>query len=892
MKRIAHFPPGLGQLLLLGALLLAGPRLHAASWGEQKALTLATDYLNHNDWSNAARAFGQFATNYPKSDSYSQAVLDEAQARFHLAQYPALISRLASQMPRAGGLADHYVYWIAEARFHGGNFQGAADDYDRLLRDYPSSPLRLEASVKQADALSRIGDWQAAIQILGPPERLFQQLAKASPASRFAIDGMMLLAAALESQRDYSGAARALADLGRSTLPPEDEWRRVYKLCQVQIEAGQLNDALRGSTNLVTSPAAAARPAFEARGLAMQAAILEQLGRLPEAILVSSSALATNLPAGLRRQAVLKIVELNLRRDDVAAAVQGLNSYLTDYPAEKESDLALLARSELYLRQGSQSPLGASPTNYLGLAAADLTALITNFPNSDFLGKAYLNLGWTLLLQSNMDDSAAAFSNAVARLTAPADADAAVARFKLADLQFEATNYPDAIDNYQQVVDAGALVPAVKRGLVPQALYQEMRAALAEDNLEVATSTLDSLLRDYPQTDFAGPSSLLVGEALNREANAVQARQVLSDFATRFPGSPLDPELQLAIIRTFESTGQWPEAVLRYDSWLATHTNDPSVPRAEFARAWAQSEAGTETNAFDSFTNFLARYPTNELAPYAQSWVADHYFRQGDFRNAELEFQEIPNKWSDPSLTRLADEAWMKAGLAAASLETYNDAIRIYTNLTGNPAVPPELRARAVFATADAYVLQPPDTNNPEANFNEAIRLLSQHVLGETNIPVVLQLDAQGRLGDYYSQLAALDPDSMRYYASAVTNYTSVMNSPAADVAARSEAEVGLAICLEKMGRLKPAADQSASPDDALAHLKNVIYGANLREGEKQDLYWVTQAGLNACRLLEESKQWDQLPSLCNKLDSLVPSMRPTWQRAAAKAPPAVGNVE
>ena len=86
----------------------------------------------------------------------------------------------------------------------------------------------------------------------------------------------------------------------------------------------------------------------------------------------------------------------------------------------------------------------------------------------------------------------------------------------------------------------------------------------------------------------------------------------------------------------------WPAAVARYDTWLQSYPTNSLLPQALYARAWANYQAGNETNALNQFTNFVTRFPTlPDLAPSAQWWVADHYFRLGDSVNAERNYKTI-----------------------------------------------------------------------------------------------------------------------------------------------------------------------------------------------------------------------------------------------------------
>jgi len=88
------------------------------------------------------------------------------------------------------------------------------------------------------------------------------------------------------------------------------------------------------------------------------------------------------------------------------------------------------------------------------------------------------------------------------------------------------------------------------------------------------------------------------------------------EFGKSAPDTPLMPELQLAVAATYERENQWANAIEQYDRCLAVFTNSSAWPRAEYYRAWATTYlAGQETNALTLFTNFIAQFPTNELAP-------------------------------------------------------------------------------------------------------------------------------------------------------------------------------------------------------------------------------------------------------------------------------------
>src|SRR5438270_127186 len=113
MKRSVGFWQGFR--LLVALLLLAGSamRLPGQSFGEKKAFDEALQSYNGGNWERAEREFSEFArTNIVTARYYPDAILLRAQAIFHLANYPAAIEVLTTNLPNAGKLADQFVYWI------------------------------------------------------------------------------------------------------------------------------------------------------------------------------------------------------------------------------------------------------------------------------------------------------------------------------------------------------------------------------------------------------------------------------------------------------------------------------------------------------------------------------------------------------------------------------------------------------------------------------------------------------------------------------------------------------------------------------------------------------------------------------------------------------------
>jgi TolA-binding protein len=275
--------------------------------------------------------------------------------------------------------------------------------------------------------------------------------------------------------------------------------------------------------------------------------------------------------------------------------------------------------------------------------------------------------------------------------------------------------------------------------------------------------------------------------------------------------------------------------------------------------------------------NFVARYPTNELSPLAQNWVADYHLQRGDFKSAEANYQLLFQKWPATTITH---QARLMAGRAAVARLGFSDAAGYFTKLINDRDCPPELVAQALFEYGDATMrTESTDTNKPFASFEEAITIFKK-------IPQLypandLVAPAWGRIGDCHLQLAATDA---KYFSAATNAYQQAMDSPRAVVTVRSQAEVGLGLALEKMAALKTGADAAALNQLALNHHLNVALAANLREGETADPFWVKQAGLEqAVRLAETLGQTEPAIQLLDKLAGKFPALKPVLEKRKAR---------
>ena len=220
--------------------------------------------------------------------------------------------------------------------------------------------------------------------------------------------------------------------------------------------------------------------------------------------------------------------------------------------------------------------------------------------------------------------------------------------------------------------------------------------------------------------------------------------------------------------------------------------------------------------------------------------------------------------------------AGMMAGRAAMAGSRYNDAITHFTNLTSDVKCPPNLWVQAMFAYGDALMAQKPADTNWLANYGLAIRVFGDLLQRYPTNPIALL--AWGELAKCHKQFGDSGTSNATFC------FSQLMNSPVANVAARSEAQVGLAGVILDQAQRAPADARVLLVRQAQSNLLEVVRGTNLREGEAQDPFWVKKAGLEAAEWHERLGEWEQAEKLYVRLQGLLPVLRGRFQQKIDQA--------
>lgn len=861
----AKFPKMTKLRILIVLLMLgwSGRTVDAALFGggEEKAYRSAYDSFRLLQWARADTQLAEFIKDYPGSDKVPQALAWRAEALYRQDKFDAVVALLKPYSSGDGILEDQFLYWLASAEVARTNYAEAAVAFGRLAREFPTSGRRLEASVGEAAAKFKLSDWGAVTNLLKRADGAFRQAALGVTNSETVARGYLLLAESQLALGNFPDAESALTNKKVAVLTGELEWKRRDLLCRVLVARKDWSAAAEESAGLVAAAESTHQLGLMADSVVFRADLLEQLGRRDEAVAALWRNL-TNATVAQQRQAMVRIVSIREEQGAIAEATQTLELYLGRNTNAPAADVAWLKLGELHLKQQVgrlNAETNGEAVNHLLLATNYFQRLVKVFPGSQYVGKAYLNLGWCYWVESNYVASEAALTAATNRL--PFSEDLAVARFKLADAQFLQSNFSAALENYRGVMQLATNWPAVNAALRIPASYQALRSILAQTNasssltLAAAEEAMQAILSADATRPEAAGSLLLVAQAYVDAKNSADAQRLFGEFILRFPESELRPEVALLAARMREDDGDWPGVVLSYESWLNNYpTNRLRVP-VEFRRALATARSGAVTNAYGLFTNFVAQFPTSDLAPRAQWWVADYQYGRGAYAEAELQYKQLFQTWKT---SELAYSAKMMAGRAAVAWSKYENATNYFTSLTSDPKCPPEMRVQALFAYGGVTMQKSPATNR----FEQARQIFNIIIQDYPTNELVAQ--AWGEIGNCSLSLGVGDAAN---YLVASNAFQRAASLAVRSVATRSQAWVGLAVVLEKQALLQTGSEVATNLlKQARDYDLDVFQGKHLAAGEVADAYWRVRAGLDAARFSELLHEWPQAIELYREM--------------------------
>lgn len=583
---------------------------------------------------------------------------------------------------------------------------------------------------------------------------------------------------------------------------------------------------------------------------------LEMTSRWPEKAIGTFESLLKR-PKGASHSLILAtlfaVADAHLQMESPEAGDDVLEDFIEHHPQDADLDRIFAKLDELYRaeRKPSRAVLEkwardtAQPRRAFAqwyLARLELraghreralqlfTALQRSHPKSASLAPAFLEFAELRMQDQHFDQALVILDQARALHPAPELFDRIT--FLGAQIQYRAKHFDAAAKSFEQIAHSSS-------SLTEASMFN---AALGWLQL----GDRNQFAADYRAFGEKGGNEKsqvelrLEGALLQAAKGDKRAVESLQNFLRDFPQNERASEARVALAElAFHSSPPRLDEARKYLAAVSNPT-PAAEERRDYLAIWIEdASGGNDARVIALAKQFLQRYATSRSAPEVRMKLAEVYYREQDFANAQTEFELLAEQdgtadWVEKALFFAAESAMSSMGERSMeqALTLFDRVVRTNGNLKWAARNEQAAIERKLGKESDAIVL-----------YDEVLK---------SDAPGTEKREALCGKADIFLEMGASDPKN---YQRARELYDQLAADHEGATLWRKQALFKKGICLEK----------EASPAAALATFYDVLEEER-RPDSANELFWFYKAGFSAGRLLEDDAKWQSAVAVYQKL--------------------------
>jgi TolA-binding protein len=659
---------------------LSMPTLAESSLRPDAMYALAVGYEDLGKSAQANRYYAEFLEKYASHRLASEVRLRLADAKLSSGN-PEEAAKLFQAIveSKEDRLNDYAMLRLGYALSQQGDLEGARNQYQKLLSDFPDSTHAATAALSLGQLLYRSGEYDNAVS-------QFEKVLADEDAQ--AADAAHWIATIYLRQNKAERAIELLekvqpwaAPLPNSLALDLDYADALYALPSRLAEA-QIAYAKLASEHAEDS--LAPRAAYNAAFAALQLGKLDEarkwaenfLTRYPQDALRNDVAYvaAESLLQQGEHEAAAKAYQKLLAVDpeNPTAAMWGLRLGMSQYLAgEYEQAIAGLKPRLSGLENAEQIAEARFILGACELYQEDFAAAIAEFktsrksskswPSADenllLLAEAYQRSGDTKLARETLESLVKEYPSS--RLRSQAE-------YKLAQLSASAAELEDAIDRYKKIVaddEAAGFHSFARYGIVWCMMQQEEYA----EALKQLQPLLDQGIRD----SIGAEAKLAEGVCLRKLGRLDEASVALNTFLETQPAGASLENARYELGLTYTEKGLLDKANGLFEKLLSDSPEYADADKVLYELAWNCQDLGDAERSVKYFDRLANEYPRSEFAPEALYMVAQRLYDQQLYPQAAIKYASVLDRVEESALR---EKALYKLGWSYFQQDEYSKA--------------------------------------------------------------------------------------------------------------------------------------------------------------------------------------------------------------------------
>jgi tetratricopeptide (TPR) repeat protein len=680
-------------IIILIIILLLLPSLSAQTVSrEEEALYVAKKAYEDGFYEVALNLFQRFITNFPQSQSVSEASLFIAQCCLQKDKFiPALtrLEKLASD-PQAEGLQDRVLYWMAEVHFRGGDQRRAISLYQRIIEEFPDSELLAHAYYSRGWCLFELGEYTQAIED-------FNRVRNDFPEGPLTQDAQFKNLNCLYKLRDYEELKKNILSF-KKEYPKDNTYTSSihFFLAECNFHLNKYQQAVQQYQLALDSSVESEIEVFSQLGLAWCSLKLKDYSK------------ALNLLEGINPD------DLNKKEQEgLLLTKANLFTEMQNFPAARAawSNLGKIAtepemKMEAYLGQGEALYNLEQYPEAIALYR-EAKEMMARLP-SQLIDKLYYELAWAFLKDGQFKEAIAEFQKAAS--FASDEIVKVTALCQIGDTYQDAEDYKKAIQSYDQI-----LMKYPDSLYVDYVQYQLGLACLRSSRYEEAVLAFRTLLLNFPESKLKAQAIYSLALSLFQKQDYQGCTGALQKYMSDLENNDLEAEALYLRATSWYNLGEFAEAMNAFKQIIRRAGDIKIIQKAEYEIADCLYQLGKEKEALKRFKILRAKYPDSTLSPEVTWWLGGYYFRKGNLTLSRRYFSSLIRDF--PGAGLVAD-GYYALGLLDQEEDKLDSAISNFKNVLKTASK--DLKAQAGIAIAD-ILIQQDRLNEGELAYRQAI---------------------------------------------------------------------------------------------------------------------------------------------------------------------------
>ncbi len=265
-----------------------------------------------------------------------------------------------------------------------------------------------------------------------------------------------------------------------------------------------------------------------------------------------------------------------------------------------------------------------------------------------------------------------------------------------------------------------------------------------------------------------------------------------------------------------------------------------AAERGDYLAIWIEDSAGpNDAKTIELAKRFLEQHGASGLVPTVRMKLAEVYYREQDFPNAQTQFEILATQNPAGSLTEKALFFAAESAMASMGTHSLDQAIVLFDRVV-------QLNGELKWAARNEQAV----IERKLGKAQDSLVLYDEVLKGDAR-PAEKREALCGK-GDIFFEMGGNDPKN---YQRAIEVYDQLATNRDEPVHWRNQALFKKGICLEKK------ADRAAALDTFYKILEE-----ETRPDRPREFFWFYKAGFNAGRLLEDDAKWQSAAAVYQKL--------------------------